>query len=144
VIFAFIQGADDGLHGFAIPAYLSPTDHRTRFYYLALVFFVVTFLAARRLVNSPSGRVMLAIRENENRATMIGFNTMWFKLIAFVASGMFAALAGALSGGKISRASKQALVAQWIRALACGARGRVFESPRGRCTVINPLSTSSG
>jgi branched-chain amino acid transport system permease protein len=95
--FRLYTGADDGLHGFAIPAYLSPTDHRTRFYYLALVFFVVTFLAARRLVNSPSGRVMLAIRENENRATMIGFNTMWFKLIAFVASGMFAALAGALS-----------------------------------------------
>jgi branched-chain amino acid transport system permease protein len=95
--FRLYTGADDGLHGFAIPAYLSPTDHRTRFYYLALVFFVVTFLTARRLVNSPSGRVMLAIRDNENRATMIGFNTMWFKLIAFVASGMFAALAGALS-----------------------------------------------
>ena len=95
--FRLYTGADDGLHGFAIPAYLSPTDHRTRFYYLALVFFVVTFLAARRLVNSPTGRVMVAIRENENRATMIGFHTIWFKLIAFVASGIFAALAGALS-----------------------------------------------
>jgi branched-chain amino acid transport system permease protein len=95
--FRIYTGADDGLHGFAIPAYLSPTDHRTRFYYLALIFFVVTFLAARRLVNSPTGRVMVAIRENENRATMIGFHTIWFKLIAFVASGIFAALAGALS-----------------------------------------------
>jgi len=90
-------GADDGLHGFPVPSYLSATDHRTRFYFLALVFFVVVFLAARRLVNSPTGRVMIASRDNENRAMMIGYNTIWFKLISFIAAGMFAALAGALS-----------------------------------------------
>lgn len=89
-------GADDGLHGFPIPEYLSATDYRTRFYYLALVFFVVVFLIARRLVDSPTGRVMVATRENENRARMIGYNTFWFKLISFIAAGMFAALAGAL------------------------------------------------
>jgi branched-chain amino acid transport system permease protein len=89
-------GADDGLHGFPVPSYLSATDHRTRFYYLALVFFVVVFLAAKRLVESPTGRVMIAARDNENRATMIGYNTFWYKLISFVAAGVFAALAGAL------------------------------------------------
>jgi branched-chain amino acid transport system permease protein len=89
-------GADDGLHGFPVPASLSATDYRTRFYYLALVFFVIVFLAAKRLVDSPTGRVMIATRENENRATMIGYNTFWFKLIAFVVAGVFAALAGAL------------------------------------------------
>lgn len=95
--FRQFTGADDGLHGFPIPAYLSPTDHRTRFYFLALLFFVVAFLVARRLVNSPTGRVMIAIRENENRTMMIGYNPIWYKLIAFVAAGIFAALAGALS-----------------------------------------------
>jgi branched-chain amino acid transport system permease protein len=90
-------GADDGLHGFPVPAYLSATEHRTRFYYLALILFVLVFLAARRLINSPTGRVMIATRDNENRAMMIGFNTFWYKLIAFVAAGVFAALAGALS-----------------------------------------------
>jgi branched-chain amino acid transport system permease protein len=89
-------GADDGLHGFGVPEYLSSTDHRTRFYFLALLFFVVVFLAARRLVNSPTGRVMIASRDNENRAMMIGYNTFWFKLISFIAAGVFAALAGAL------------------------------------------------
>lgn len=89
-------GADDGLHGFPVPDYLSATDHRTRFYYLALIFFVVVFLAAKRLVESPTGRVMIAARDNEDRATMIGYNTFWFKLISFVAAGVFAALAGAL------------------------------------------------
>lgn len=89
-------GADDGLHGFGVPAYLSATDYRTRFYYLALIFFVVVFLLARRLINSPTGRVMIALRDNENRATMIGYNTFWFKLASFVAAGVFASLAGAL------------------------------------------------
>ena len=95
--FRLYTGADDGLHGFPVPGYLSATDYRTRFYFLALVLFVVVFLAARRLVNSPTGRVMIATRDNESRATMIGYNTVWFKLIAFVAAGVFAALAGALS-----------------------------------------------
>ena len=90
-------GADDGLHGFPVPSYLSATDHRTRFYYLALIFFVIVFLAAKRLVESPTGRVMIAARDNEDRATMIGYNTFWYKLISFVAAGVFAALAGALS-----------------------------------------------
>lgn len=90
-------GADDGLHGFPVPGYLSATDHRTRFYYLALVLFVIVFMAARRLVNSPTGRVMIATRDNESRATMIGYNPIWYKLVAFVAAGIFAALAGALS-----------------------------------------------
>jgi branched-chain amino acid transport system permease protein len=95
--FRIYTGADDGLHGFPVPAYLSATDYRTRFYFLALIFFVIVFLVARRLVNSPTGRVMIASRDNENRALMIGYNTIWFKLSAFVAAGIFAALAGALS-----------------------------------------------
>lgn len=94
--FRQFTGADDGVHGFPIPAFLSPTDHRTRFYFLTVILFVLVFLLARRLVDSPTGKVMLAIRENENRAVMIGYNPTWFKLIAFVAAGLFAALAGAL------------------------------------------------
>jgi branched-chain amino acid transport system permease protein len=95
--FRVYTGADDGLHGFPVPAWLSATDHRTRFYYLTLLFFVAAFLIIKRLVDSPTGKVMVATRENENRASMIGFNTFWYKLTAFVAAGVFAALAGALS-----------------------------------------------
>lgn len=90
-------GADDGLHGIYPPPFLSPTDHRTRFYFLALAFFVGMYLAARRLVNSPTGQVMVAIRENEARAAMLGYNTFAYKLIVLVAAGVMAALAGALN-----------------------------------------------
>ena len=60
-----ITGAEDGLHGIPVPAWLNPTDQRLTFYFLALAFCVVMYLIARRVVDSPPGRVMVAIRENE-------------------------------------------------------------------------------
>ncbi len=95
--FRAFTGADDGLHGIYLPPAISPTDHRTRFYFLALAFFVVMYLAAQRLVNSPTGRVMVAIRENEQRAAMLGYHTFVYKLAALTASGLMAALAGCLN-----------------------------------------------
>jgi branched-chain amino acid transport system permease protein len=89
-------GADDGLHGIYLPPAISPTDHRTRFYFLVVAFFVSMYLATRRLVDSPTGRVMVAIRENEQRAATLGYNTFTYKLIGLVASGLLAALAGCL------------------------------------------------
>lgn len=90
-------GAEDGLQGIPVPAVISPTDERLRFYYLTLIFMVLMYLFARRLTESPTGRVMIAIRENEQRAAAIGYNTLIFKLIAIVASGVMAGLAGGLT-----------------------------------------------
>jgi branched-chain amino acid transport system permease protein len=87
-------GAEDGMHGVPAPAWLNPTDHRLTFYFVALAFCVVMYLVARRIVDSPPGRVMVAIRENEPRAQMIGFNTFLYKLLALTVSGVMAGLAG--------------------------------------------------
>ena len=131
--FRVYTGADDGLHGFPVPAYLSATDHRTRFYYLTLVFFVAVFLIIKRLVDSPTGKVMVAARENENRATMIGFNTFWYKLTAFVAAGVFAALAGALSAlYKVSVTPSMLSLGRTIDALAMTIIG-------GLGTLVGPV-----
>lgn len=131
--FRVYTGADDGLHGFPVPAYLSATDHRTRFYYLTLVFFVAVFLIIKRLVDSPTGKVMVASRENENRATMIGFNTFWYKLTAFVAAGVFAALAGALSAlYKVSVTPSMLSLGRTIDALAMTIIG-------GLGTLVGPV-----
>jgi branched-chain amino acid transport system permease protein len=92
-----ITGAEDGLHGIPVPAWLNPTDHRLTFYFVALAFCVVVYLIARRVVDSPPGRVMVAIRENEPRAQMIGFNTFLYKLLALTLAGVLAALAGMMS-----------------------------------------------
>lgn len=89
-------GAEDGLHGVPVPAFISPTDERLRFYYLALGACTLIYLIARRIVESPTGRVLVAIRENEARAQSIGYNTIVFRLFATVVAGLFAALAGML------------------------------------------------
>lgn len=90
-------GAEDGLQSIPIPAWISPTDQRLRFYYLALGFAVLMYFLARRVVNSPTGRVMVAIRENETRARVLGYNTFVFKLISITIAGVMAALAGAMN-----------------------------------------------
>ncbi len=135
--FRAYTGADDGLHGFPVPAYLSATDHRTRFYYLTLIFFVAVFILAKRLVDSPTGKVMIASRENDNRATMIGYNTFWFKLIAFVSAGVFAALAGALSAlYQVSVTPSMLSVGRTIDALAMTIIGGVG-------TLVGPIIGAS-
>lgn len=90
-------GAEDGLHSIPVPVWMSPTDERLRFYLLTLAFCVVAYLILRRVVESPTGRVLVAIRENEPRAQMIGYNTFVFKLIAVTLSGVMAALAGSMN-----------------------------------------------
>jgi branched-chain amino acid transport system permease protein len=89
-------GGDEGLHDLPVPAWISPTAQRVLFYYLALAFLVLMYLLVRRIVNSPTGRVLIAIRENEQRAASIGYNPFQFKLIGIVVAGMIAGLAGAL------------------------------------------------
>lgn len=89
-------GADVGLQGVPRPLGLSPVDDRLRFYYLALIFAVVVYLVYKRFVDSPTGRVCIASRENENRALSIGFNTFYFKLAALLVASITAALAGTL------------------------------------------------
>jgi branched-chain amino acid transport system permease protein len=56
---------------------------------------VLGFLIIYRAVHSPFGQVLKAIRENEPRATSLGYNTARFKLLAFVLSAALAGLAGA-------------------------------------------------
>lgn len=99
--FRNITGAEDGLLiRDLIPEALNPTPtgdgSRLVMYRYTLIFFVIVFLAIRRYLNSPVGRVMLAIRENEERARTIGYNTFRYKLITMVFAGVIACLTGIL------------------------------------------------
>jgi branched-chain amino acid transport system permease protein len=89
-------GGDVGLQGLIPPDVLNPTTGRLRFYFVALTAVLLTYLFYRRFVNSPTGRVCIAIRENEGRAMMLGYNTFYFKLTALIVSSITAALAGTL------------------------------------------------
>lgn len=67
-------------------------------YNFALAVFAGSFLAAAWLIRSPIGRVLVAIRENEARTRMLGYDTFRYKLLALVVSGAISGAAGAAYG----------------------------------------------
>jgi branched-chain amino acid transport system permease protein len=67
-------------------------------YLVALALFAAALLINLALVRSPRGRVMIAMRENEERSRMLGYNPFTVKLAALVISGLYAGLSGAAYG----------------------------------------------
>ena len=101
-------GGEDGL-SFKAPVWLSPSftllpepllgvqvDGKLLTYYLLFLAVGLLFLALLRIVNSPFGRVLQAIRENDFRAEALGFRTVVYRTASNVLSALFATLAGAL------------------------------------------------
>jgi branched-chain amino acid transport system permease protein len=101
-------GGEDGLN-FKVPEALQPgtqyldaplfgasIDGRFVTYYLLLGVAALLVLAMLRIVNSPFGRVLQAIRENDFRAEAIGYRTVVWRTLASVLSALFATLAGCL------------------------------------------------
>lgn len=65
-------------------------------YYAIGIFALIGYFMMQRIIHSPFGRVMIAIRENEERAEAIGYNTYYYELGAFMFSAFFGAIAGTL------------------------------------------------
>lgn len=65
-------------------------------YYFVLALFLIVYALIRRIVHSPYGQVLKAIRENEPRAISLGYDVNRYKLLAFVLSASIAGLAGSL------------------------------------------------
>jgi branched-chain amino acid transport system permease protein len=102
VYFVLLQapftGGEDGLQGVPRGSFLGIFDLSSdiaMYYFVALVF-VLGFVAIWRIVNSPFGHILKAIRENEPRAVSLGYDANRFKLLAFVLSSAIAGLAGSL------------------------------------------------
>ena len=83
-------GGEDGL------TFKVPIDSRLVVYYLIFAVALILVLVLIRIVNSPFGRVLQAIRENDFRAEAIGYRTVVYRTIASVVSALFATLAGVL------------------------------------------------
>ena len=103
-----ITGGEDGLT-FKVPELLTSTfefseqpflgaslDGRLLCYYLLFAVTVVLFLSLLRIVNSPFGRVLQAIRENEFRAEAIGYRVVVYRTTSSILSALFACMAGAM------------------------------------------------
>ena len=102
IYFVWLQapftGGEDGLQG--VPRGklfgLIPLQNDIAMYFVVLTVFVAVFLAIIRIVQSPYGQVLKAIRENEPRAISLGYDVDKYKLLAFVLSTSLAGLAGSL------------------------------------------------
>ncbi|MBV9537709.1 MAG: branched-chain amino acid ABC transporter permease, partial [Acidisphaera sp.] len=103
-----VTGGEDGLT-FSLPRALSPgfrllrdpllgarIDGRLLAYYGVLVVAITLFLSLLRIVNSPFGRVLQAIRENAFRAEALGYRSVVYRTIACVVGAVVASLAGSL------------------------------------------------
>ena len=92
-----VTGGEDGMPGIPRPSVLGVDIHRPLAYYAAVaVLFVLSLWIMKRIVESPLGKILQAIRENEPRAEALGYNVSRMKLAAFVIGGAFAGLAGVL------------------------------------------------
>ena len=102
IYFVFLQapftGGEDGLQG--VPRGklfgLLPLASDLTLYYVVVAVFVAVFLFILRVVHSPYGQVLKAIRENEPRAISLGYDVDRYKLLAFVLSTGLAGLAGSM------------------------------------------------
>jgi len=91
-------GGENGLQGVVRGRLfgLLPLQSDVVMYYLVLCLFVAVLGAIWRIVHSPFGRVLAAIRENEQRAISLGYDINRYKLLAFVLSTALAGLGGAV------------------------------------------------
>lgn len=100
--FVFLQApftnGEDGLQ--AVPRGkllgLLPLDNDLTLYYVVLAIVAAAFALIVRIVRSPFGQILAAIKENEARAVSLGYDTNRFKLLAFTLSAALSGLAGAL------------------------------------------------
>jgi branched-chain amino acid transport system permease protein len=95
---ADFTGGENGLQGIprgSLLGVVSLGNDRTM-YYFVLAVFVAVFVLIRRIVHSPFGQVLKAIRANESRAVSLGYKVDRYKLMAFVLSASLSGLAGSL------------------------------------------------
>lgn len=84
-----------GVDGLTFPIPLIFRD-RVMMYYYTLLFLIVMTLLLRQFILSPTGRVLQAIRENEQRAQFLGYNTTTYKLVGMQVAGVAAGMAGVM------------------------------------------------
>ncbi len=87
---------DDGVQGIPVPAFISTETSYINLYFFAATVTVLCLYVVYRIVKSPYGLLLRALKEDPIRATFIGMKGQQYRFIAFVASAFFAGVAGVL------------------------------------------------
>ena len=112
VVYTFFRytqafGGSDGIQGLAAPEFVpgAAMDTPLCIYYVVVFYLALAYLACRVLVASHFGRVLVAIRENEDRARFLGYRVQRYKMAVCVISALLTGLAGALYPGRSAYAT---------------------------------------
>jgi branched-chain amino acid transport system permease protein len=102
------------------------------YYFVSVFAFGITLLACVMLVSSDFGRVLMAIRDNEERTRFLGYNSSWIKTIAFVIAGGIAGLGGVLYS------METGLISPFYIGLALSTQAVIWVAIGGRGTLVGP------
>jgi len=139
---AKFTGGEDGIQG--VPhgkmfGFLDLSNQMT-LYFVVLAIFLAGFLLIRRIIHSPFGEVLKAIRENEARAISLGYKTDRYKLYAFVLSATLAGVAGATKAIVMQIASLSDVVWQMsgevVLMTLVGGLGTIFGPVVGAFVIL--------
>jgi len=136
-----ITGGDNGIYGIALYELVGvDLSARINYYFLTLLLVALSLAFLVRLANSPFGRVLQGIRENEERIAFIGYDVQRYKVIGFAISGGFAGLAGGLYVPFQSVAHPQLLhwtiSGELVVMLLLGGMGTLWGPMLGAASVI--------
>ncbi|MFD2251913.1 branched-chain amino acid transport system permease protein [Pseudochelatococcus lubricantis] len=136
-------GGEDGIQ--SVPrgvlfGVLPLTDDRTLYYVVATIF-LAGFLLIFRIIHSPFGQVLRAIRDNEPRAISLGYRTVQYKLATFVISAGIAGLAGATKALVFQLASLTdvhwSMSGEVVLMTLVGGMGTIFGPAVGAIVVVS-------
>ena len=139
---AKFTGGEDGIQGVPRGKLFGFIDlgHQLTMYAFVVVIFLAGFLFIHRIIHSPFGEVLKAIRENEARAVSLGYKTDRYKLVAFVLSATLAGVAGATKAIAFQIASLTdvhwTMSGEVVLMTLLGGMGTIFGPVVGAFTII--------
>ncbi|HEX4333127.1 MAG TPA: branched-chain amino acid ABC transporter permease [Usitatibacter sp.] len=136
-------GGENGIQGVKRTNLLGLVDlnQPLAMYYFVFAVFILAFLLIHRIIHSPFGQVLKAIRENEPRAISLGYRVERYKLTAFVMSATLAGLAGATKAMVTQNASLTdvywTMSGEVVLMTLLGGMGTVFGPVVGAVVIIS-------
>ncbi|RZI41073.1 branched-chain amino acid ABC transporter permease [Herbaspirillum sp. HC18] len=141
-----LGGGSDGIYIYVRPEVrigemrLLNLDDPAQFYYLIFGLMLAVYFLLRMILRSPFGHVLMGIKANEHRMRSLGFQVFWYKLGAFVLSGMLAGVAGYLGACQFGFVNPEIL--SWhnsgnvLMMLLLGGMGNLYGAVVGAASFV--------